>query len=230
LCQDAATEIGLTRPSFIVGSTGLTEQRLLSLANRSVRDLMRWHDWQALIVSKTFTTLAQQVQTSSLPSNDYDRLVRNPKVWNRSLGTRYWGPTPQRYWQQLVNGGITGGVQGYWRILGGALNILPAPTAGETLSYEYISKRPVLAVDGTTYKETFTVDTDTCVLPESLIMYDMIWRFCKARGLARYAEDLSTFEREKERAAADDRGIGNVIPEDDTSTYPPAPFWNGTIG
>lgn len=227
IAQDAASQLGLRRPDAIIGSTDLTAQLLLRFANQGGKELARYHDWQKLVTEKTYTTVAQIAQTGALAS-DFDRFSYNPEVWNRTTNQRYTGPTPQRIWQQLQNG-ITGGVSGWWRLRGGDLLIYPAPTAGQTLAFEYVSKN-WCASSGGTGQSAFADDTDTLNVPEDLMVLEIVWRFRQSRGFAQYAEDLSTCEREKEKAAARDRGTGRIRPDGtDSMNWPPTPFWDGTI-
>jgi hypothetical protein len=228
ICQDAASQLGLRQPSIIVGSSDLTAQILFRFANQAGKELMRYHDWQALTVEALVTATASVVQAGALPSADYDRMIYNAEIWNRSDDLRYTGPTPQRYWQQLQTG-VAGGVVGWWRIIGGELNILPAPTAGKIIAFEYISKRWARS-SGASAQAKFMADTDTTVLDEDLITLEMVWRFRQSRGFAQYAEDLATCEREKEKAASRDRGTGRIRPEETRNTgFPPYPAWTGTI-
>jgi hypothetical protein len=224
--QDVASDLGLKQPSAVFGSTDLTAQILLRFAQKGARELVTYHDWQALTVQKTFTTLNQVVQTNSLPAADYDRMAYNPEVWNRSLHLKYVGPTPQRTWQRL-QAGVGFGIIGYWRILAGQLNIFPAPSAGQTLAYEYISKQHCTSAAGAP-QSLFMADTDLFLLPEDLLKLEITWRFRASRGFAAYAEDLSTCEREKEKAASQDRGTGRIRVENNSG--PGVPTWSGTIG
>jgi hypothetical protein len=228
MVQDSASQLGLRQPAFVVGSTDLTSQILLRFANQAGKELMRYHDWQALIVEVSATTTAAVIQTGLLPSDDYDRMCYNPEVWNRTDNLRYTGPTPQRVWQQLQTG-VAGGVVGWWRIIGGELNLYPAPEAGKIVAFEYISKRWARSAGGDA-QSIFMADTDTTVLDEDLLVLEMVWRFRHSKGFAQYAEDMATCEREKEKAASRDRGTGRIRPESTRNTdWPPQPSWTGTI-
>lgn len=234
ICQEAASQLGLRQPATVVGSTDLTAQILFRFANQAGKELMRYHDWQNLTTEVTFTSLATIEQTNAFPSADYDRMVYNPEVWNRSSNLRYTGPTPQRIWQQLKTG-ISGGIIGWWRILSGELNIYPAPTAGQTIAFEYISKRWAQSSGGTA-QATFMADTDTARITgdgrdEDLLILEMVWRFRQSRGFAQYAEDMATCEREKEKMASRDRGTGRIRPESGVreTDWPPYPVWTGSL-
>lgn len=229
IIQDAAVTLGLPEPSAVASSADLATKKLLRMANQAGRQLMKYHDWQNLIVEQSFTTLATQEQTNALPPNDYDRLVYNPEVWDRTSNLRLAGPVPQRYWQRILANTSTGS-PGYWRILGNQLNVLPALTAGHTLAFEYISKRWANNASGDS-QDSFMADTDVSLIPEDLIVLEVIWRFRQSRGFGQYAEDMSTCEREKEKAAAADRGTGRIRTESQyVDGYPAQPYFSGTIG
>jgi hypothetical protein len=227
ICEEAASELGLRQPESVVGSTDLTAQILYRLANQSGKHLMRYHSWQALVVEKSFTSLATQEQTNALPPADYDRMAYNVEIWNATSNQRFVGPTPQRYWRQLQVGLLTAGAPGYWRILGNQLNILPIMTAGQTLEFEYISKRWCESAAGDP-QSSFMADTDVALIDEELFVLEMVWRFRKSRGFAQYAEDMMTAEIEKEKVASRDRGTGRIRGTG-RSDGPPPPTWSGTI-
>lgn len=220
--EGAAVLCGLTPPTAIIGSTDPNVPVLLRLAQQEGRELSRRHDWQALKVDYTVPSLATEAQTA-LPA-DYQRLLPYPELWNRSLGLRYTGPTDDVTWGRLKAFNVNSGV-GNWRLIGGLLQITPAPAAGQTLALPYISKNWARSSLGVA-QSRFLADTDTTVLPESLITLGVVWRWKKTKGFD-YAEDMVTYERELERACSRDRGLGVVTvgrapPQDGSS-------WPGTI-
>lgn len=224
IAQKVAPRLGLRRPPAIIGSTDQTAQMLLELANEEGDELSRFHDWQSLVMERTFTTLAQVEQTNALIAADYDRLPHNVEIWNRSLNARYAGPTPQRIWQQLQQG-VSAGIAGWWRVIGNQLMIYPAPAADQALTFEYLSKNWCQSATGTPQSE-FLADSDIARVPERLMILGIRWRWKAARGFA-YGEDMETYEREKEKAAANDRGTGRI--RGGQSDFVTSPNWNGTI-
>jgi hypothetical protein len=231
IVQDAAVILGLPEPSAVTSSADLGVKKLLKFANQAGKQLMRYHDWQALIVEQEFTSLATEEQTNALPPVDYDRLVYNAEIWDRTNNLRFTGPTPSRYWALMKSGFSTGGVPGYWRIIGSQLRILPVQGAGNTIGFEYISKRWAQSAGGTR-QDSFMADTDICVASafEDLLALEIIWRWRQSRGFAQYAEDMSTAEREKEKAAAADRGTGRIRTEsNDSAPSLQQPNWTGVV-
>jgi len=82
-----------------------------------------------------------------------------------------------------------------YRLRGGKLLVNPTPAAGHTWAFEYVSKNWLLGIDGTTYKQYATLDTDTILLPEDLVLMGLRWRWKKEKGLD-YAEDFEEYENQ----------------------------------
>lgn len=219
----AAIKCGLPPPTSIAGSSDPNAPILLALANEEGRELARRHDWQGITVDYTVASLAAELQTA-LPS-DYERLLPYPELWNRTSSQKYSGPTDVRTWGQIKGTGVTTGAPGWWRLLGGALYITPAPSAGDTLAFPYVSKNWVLPESGSN-KDHFTIDTDTALIPERLIALGIVWRYKMSKGFD-YAEHMATYEREVERAASRDRGLGAISPQG--SNRGVNATWPGTV-
>lgn len=224
MIQSVAGSLSLPVPTAVVGNSDPSAVLWLNLAKREGRELARRHDWQALVVEHTQTTVATVEQTA-LPS-DYDHLVPDVEIWNRSTNTKYAGPVSSSTWMQL-NTGLTGGISGWWRLIGGALNIYPAPTAGETIALEYISKNWCESSGGAD-QPTWAADADVPLIPDHLIELGITWRWKAAKGMD-YAEDMATYEREVEKATSRDRGLKTFVVSKSDDDYPPQPIWNGTI-
>lgn len=225
IVQNAASQLGLRQPQAVFGSTDLTAAILSRFAQQEGDELSRWHDWQAITAVQSFTSTATQVQATGIPT-DFDRFAYNVEIWDRTNNQKFAGPTPQRTWSQLQSG-TTGGIAGWWRMMGGELNIYPAPAAGSTIQFEYISKNWCESASAVG-QALWMADTDVALLPERLFTLGVVWRFHASKGL-RYAEDMATYEREKERAAARDRGTGISRPRGDDCNWPPYPTFSGTI-
>lgn len=206
--EGAAVLCGLPNPTTIVGSSDPNVPILLRLANQEGKELARRHDWQALLVDYTVPSLGAELQTA-LPS-DFDRFTADAEIWNRSSTQKYSFPTDAKTWGRVKAYSVTSGSPGWARLLGNALYITPAPTAAQTLAFPYQSKNWVDPVSGTN-KEAFTVDTDVPLIPARLITLGIIWRWRSNKGFD-YAEALSTYEREVERATSRDRGLKVLRP------------------
>jgi len=201
--EGAAVLCGLPNPTTIIGSSDPNVPILLRLANQEGRELARRHDWQALLVDYTVATLGAELQTA-LPS-DFDHLTSDAEIWNRSTNQMYNFPTDAKTWGRVKGFGITSGSPGWARLLGGALYITPAPTAAQTIAFPYQSTEWISG------KTAFTADTDVPLIPARLITLGIIWRWRSNKGFD-YAEALSTYEREVERATSRDRGLKVLRP------------------
>lgn len=232
MIQDVCTDPGvsITSPATVINNANPNIVALLSLANKEGDELSRRHDWQNLVQQFTFLSVASEAQTNAFPSDSasepYDRLVYMAQLWNRTTNTKYAGPVDGRKWQVLKQG-VSGGVTGWWRIVGNQLNIFPAPTAGQTLATEYVTKNWLQSEDGATAKRRWSVDSDVGRVPERLMMLGIIWRWRRAQGFD-YSEELATYEREVERSCSRDRGAG-FIRQSQSEGFPPSPGWDQHI-
>ncbi len=224
IVQDIAQGLRFPRPAIALTSQDLKVQLIVAAMQEAGKQTMERHDWQALIVQHTVATIAAEVQTSALPS-DYDRLVYGTDIWNRSTNQKYTGPTDPGEWGYFKSAAVTAGVPGWWRIIADKLNIFPAPSAGQTLAFEYVSKNWAKKADGTD-QDKFLLDTDLPRIPERQIILGGVWIYKYKAGLD-YGEDLSTYERSFEARASRDRGAG-VVRRRHRSEWRP-PTWPGTV-
>lgn len=206
IVQDACDQIqGISRPTEVAESTDPGIQQMLRLLNLGGKAIARDHDWNALVKYRTFTALAAQAQTGE-PPTAFDRFVSEGQIFNTSTDRPLIGANSQNYFNQITLLNL-GGIDFYWTLIAGVINITPTPTTSNSFKYAYVSKnwvRPTGNSDDTNDKASFTVDTDSSLLNEELHTLDLVWRWKHAKGLE-YAEDQSTFEREKQRMIARDR-------------------------
>lgn len=201
ICQNTVASLNFgASPSSIVGSNDALARQMLALLNQSVPRLAGRHTWQALTKTHTISAV-NGTETYALPS-DFGRYISDT-FWDT---TNYWpmrGSIDPQTWETLKRGIVASSVRKRFRVLGNLVYIYPTPTASATLIAEYVSSKPVLDNDGSTYKTKFDEDTDTFVLPERLLEFDLKWRLLSAKGLS-YAEEMNEAEREIERAIAQD--------------------------
>lgn len=190
--QNFCRRTNLTVPSTVYGTTDPQIRQILAILEEEGIDLSARGDWQQLTQEATHTTLAAEDQgaISTIASNGFS-YIKNGTIWDRNLRLPVYvidGPN----WQAAKAMNLTG-PRYQARIRGGKLICNPTPTAGNTWAFEYISQNWILGADGTTYKQYFTLDTDTILLPESIVLMGLRWRFKKEKGLE-YAEDFETYE------------------------------------
>ena len=227
IVQNVAASVNTDIPTTVVGNSNADARQWLALANSCIQEISRRHTWSALVLEHTFTTIAAVEQDSTSIPDDFDRFVADVALWNRTQNAPYFGPTFSNEWQTLQTSAVGGNVMGWWRyfsnVLGNEINIYPAPTAGETVAYEYVSSNLV-----TGGFSTFQVDTNTTFARatiEPLLEMNLTWRWLRAHGMD-YAEEMATFERNFERAASSDQGLRVLVVE---SRHSGEYSWPGTV-
>lgn len=193
--NEAQRELSLPVTATIIADGQETQNLLYRLANKAARELATSrpeYRLPPLEREHTFTTTTGATLQASGKPSDFKRIIPDT-IWNRTTDKKVAGPIDQEEWA-IANGvPITTNCTQYAMLRYDGLHIFPAPTVAETVAYEYRSSKPVLAVDGTTYKESFSVDTDSYVLGDELLTLDVVWRYKRDKGRD-YAESLKDFE------------------------------------
>jgi hypothetical protein len=189
-----AVRLGLTKPTAIVSNLQDEVIQLLEIANEEGRELAARYSWQALTRETTFTTVATESQgvITTIAGADFDHIV-NESFWNRTQRRPVPGPLTNSAWQQLKAQQVVGPwVQ--FRIRGSEILFIPAPAAGQTCAFEWISKNWCVNVAGTPKYSSWTNDDDTGLLDERVMALGVIWRWKQIKGFE-YAEDFAKYER-----------------------------------
>ena len=205
LIQNACYRIGITAPSAVIGSSDQQVKELLEVAQEEGVQLMKRGTWQALRTQKTFTAVAQETQTSAVPS-DYDRFI-NETFWNRTRKIPFFGPVTPQQWQTLI-AWSSSPVTNTFTFRGNNILITPNPTAGDTMAYEYISKN-FCQSSGGTGQAAWAADTDTGVLPERLMELGVVYRYKQKKGL-RWQPDYENYETQVKQALTSDSPMQTV--------------------
>lgn len=218
IIRDVCVAVGVQRPTVVVSSTDQTVLTLLRLAQEEGKALAKRHEWQALQVDHTFTSLAAEAQTGAVPS-DFEKIV-NDTFWNRSRRRPVKGPLSAQVWQSLKATTVPA-VQDVFRVVGGVIQILPAPPAGETMAFTYLSKNWCRSeAPASTPQEAWQADTDAAILPDELHTLGIVWRFMASRGLE-YAEAFRTYEGQVAQAISRDGGKGVLVLHDGAGDWRP---------
>jgi hypothetical protein len=109
-------------------------------------------------------------------------------------------------------------------ILGGQLQIVPAPATGVVHSYYYISNNIVVGD-----KAAFNTDGDAFVLPERLLTLSIIWRW-RASKRMEYAEDMQNFEIAMSEETARDKGSRILVAGRQRTPYDLRISYPGALG
>lgn len=190
MMQEVCKRIGITSPNTVVGNTDENIIQLLSLANEEGEELSERYNWSSMIQEATHTTLAAQSQGAMSTIASGFKFILPDTMWNRTSNRKVW-PVSDAEWQAYQSQALAG-PNSFFRIRIGNLYIIPTPTAGQTLAFEYFSKNWCESSGGTD-QSAWAADTDTGILDEQLMRSGIIWRWKKAQGLD-YAEDFRQYE------------------------------------
>ena len=139
-------------------------------------------------VSMTFAK-----QDYDLPTG-YDRMISDTN-WDRTDHWRNLGTKSSQDWQFLQGGIISIGPRERYRIYNNKFRIFQALTTVYNFSFEYVSNYWVCASGSDQgSKNAFTLDTDTCIFPDDLMMAGLKFYFLKAKKLD-YGIELGEFTR-----------------------------------
>ena len=223
LIQHHLRRTGLPYATAVYGSTDPQVLQAMALLEEEGNDLAVRHDWQALTLEAAHTSLAAEDQgaIATIAANGF-RHIKNETTWDRTNSLPIIGPIDDKDWQS-IKGMTSTGARYRYRVRGGKLLITPTPTAGLSWYFEYVSKNWILGADGTTYKQYFTLDTDTLLLPEELLLAGLRWRWAKEKGLD-YAELFRTYETQVKDAIGRDGGRRPVYMDLSTEHTGPAVF------
>ena len=139
-------------------------------------------------VSMTFAK-----QDYDLPGG-YDRMISDTN-WDRTDHWRNLGTKSSQDWQFLQGGIISIGPRERYRIYNNRFRIFQALTTVYNFSFEYVSNYWVCAAgsdQGT--KAAYTLDTDTSIFPDDLMLAGLKFYFLKAKKLD-FTVELGEFMR-----------------------------------
>jgi hypothetical protein len=142
----------------------------------------------------TGATITFEKVMYALPS-DYESAVPRT-MWDLSKHWEMLGPESPQQWEWLLSGFISTGPRIRWRLLGKYFQIWPGVSTNELLGYEYRSNGWALSSTGTV-KTSFTVDTDTCIYPDRLMVLATKLKYFEAKGFdttAMFRNYLEEFE------------------------------------
>lgn len=221
--ETVADEIGLSRPTKLIGAVDDGGRRFLGAAKTAGIALMRAHDWPVLMNQHTFATVAS-TESYALPS-DFDRLVNNTQ-WNRSENEINRGNISPQEWAWRKGAVTVSSVHDtvfHIRADQGARKIFldPIPSAADTVAFAYLSNQWARSA-GSVAQATWQADTDTTILDDDLFRLGMLWRVKRAFGLP-YLDERDEYEVEVEKAWGRDlvppvlnatlHGRSSVMPE-----------------
>lgn len=114
--------------------------------------------------------------------SDFDRLIDRTD-WDKSQHWEMLGPESAQQWQWLKSGYISTGPRIRFRQLDNLFQIWPAIGATHSLGFEYVSTYWVATSSGAQPTATsFTVDTQTCIFPDRLMVLGLKLKFFEIKS------------------------------------------------
>lgn len=194
IIQDAAYELGLITADVadVFASTDQNIIQLRQMLTRIGRDLVKAKQWSHLQKEGTITTSDSDADYD-LP-NDFDRLIANT-YWNRTDDVP-GVPVDGQVWQYFKAQSLTAAVTALFRIQDNEVQIIPTPSATESIAFEYISSYWVKE-SGQSAGNTTRADasTDTILFDPTLVMHALKLAFKRAKGLDSTAEQADYLSR-----------------------------------
>lgn len=191
-----------TNPTYFqVTGTGIPQDCFVTAASGTTVTLAQAATATGTAVSLTFSQILFE------PPSDFDRQIDRTH-WDKSKHWEMLGPNTPQQREWLRSGYISTGPRVRYSYMGGYFMIWPPLGSTESLSYEYVSKNWVLATSPTSLtptKQSFTVDTDTCIFPDALMRALIKLKYWEVKGF-----DTTAYYRDyivqRDLAKANDSG------------------------
>lgn len=199
----STTGLTTTPTYFMVNGTGIeNDTYLVSVDAGTATAVMS----QAATASGTAVSITFGQSMYAFPS-DFDRQVDRTH-YDKSQHWEMIGPQSAQQWQWLKSSFVTSGPRVRYRPLGGLFQIWPAPSTNDYLGFEYVSSNWVFAAADTVTpsKATFTVDTDTCIFHDRLMILAIKKKYFEIKGFdttAFYRDYVSELSKAKAMEAGD---------------------------
>jgi len=181
--MSSVTGLTSTPTYFMVTGTGIPQDCFITAADAGAATVTLAQEATA---SGTGVTLTFS-QVLFVPPSDFDSQIDRTH-WDKSKHWQMLGPETGQQWQWLKSGYISTGPRMRFRVLGGWFQIWPPSGIEDYIGFEYVSNQWVLsaaaqAAGPTPDKASFTVDTDTCIFPDRMMVLGIKHKYYEAKGL-----------------------------------------------
>jgi hypothetical protein len=182
------TTVGLEVGNVVTGTGQAPYAEILTIDSGTQVTLNTPVATSTAAVSMTFAK-----QDYAMPT-DFDRMISDTN-WDRTNHWRNLGTKTSQEWQWLQGGIISVGPRERYRVYNNRLRIFQALTSIYTFAFEYVSNYWVMSAAATAGdKGAYTLDTDTSVFPDDLMLAGLKFYFLKAKKLD-YSVELGEFMR-----------------------------------
>lgn len=193
IAQGLAKNVGMQVPTSVVGNSAREWVEALQFVNETGEELARRVDWGQLQASTTLTGDGTN-KVHALPS-DFARL--NQGVCVRS-GANIVRPLTRAEWNSLTP---VEGTPRYFILEGSDLTLFPFLANAATVTVQYQSKNWTSAG-----ANAFTVDTQTSLIDEDLMLKGLIVRWRRQKGMPYQDEEAEYEAAIQDFARFNDRG------------------------
>ena len=174
----STTGITTTPTYFQVVGTGIPQNTFLVSVDAGLQTAVLTN---TPTTSGTGVTLTISQVRFAMPS-DFDRLIDRTD-WDKSQHWEMLGPETAQQWEWLTSGYISTGPRVRYRVFGSLFQIWPALGSNHQLGFEYVNNLWVTATGQTAPNKTsFTVDTDTCIFPDRLMVLGTKLKYFEIKG------------------------------------------------
>lgn len=226
IVQKFCRRTGLPRPNTVFGSTNAQVLQAMALLEEAGADMAQRGPWRQLNRECTWTTTATEDQgnINDLADNGFQYILWHT-LWDRTEMLPLLGPLDAADWQFFKAINVTG-PRFSFRIRANQFLVIPAPPAGSTWVFEYISRNWIFGTDDDppAFKEYATRNTDEVLLPEELLIKALRWVWKKEKGLD-YAEDFSSYERAVTNYFGRHKPMPDLHMDDRTNNGPQPGIW-----
>jgi len=151
--------------------------------------------------SNTATSLTFSQTQYAMPA-DYDRQIDRTH-WDKTQHWQMIGPETAQQWEWLTSGYISTGPIVRYRIFGSYFQIWPPQGTQHYLGFEYVSKYWARSTADVA-KASYSVDTDTAIFPDRLMVLGLKHKYYQAKGLGDVFK--ADYDAEMDIAIANDAG------------------------
>ena len=196
----STTGLTSTPTYFAVTGTGIpADTYLVSVSAGPATGVLS----RAATASGTVTLTFAQIRYA-FPS-DFDRLVDDTD-WDKSTNWPIYGPETAQQWQYLKSGLVSTSPLYRFRQFGSLFQVWPNLNTNDYIGFEYISNYWVAATGAALSKNAFSVDTDTCIFPDRLMICGLKYRFAQSQGMERAKDYAMEWTRQLNIAKSADAG------------------------
>lgn len=161
--------------NFQVTGTGIANASYISSVDSATQVTLTLE----ATASGTAVALTFSQTKFTLPS-DYDRQIDGTQ-WDKTQHWMMLGPVSAQKWELLTSGYISTGPRVNYRIFGDKFQIWPPQGTEHQLGFEYLSKAWAATTAGVA-KNAFTIDTDTCIFPDRLMVLGLKKKYFQVKG------------------------------------------------